>query len=233
MKKILLFIKKNIWKATTFVLGGIVIILLTKTADTILPSNGPVIVKELTDTLKVIHNYDLLNLSDSDSLDLLLKKKRNQISQLNIYEKELNDYLDRVKNKENAFDVPNKILINSFQKFGKKGYVQSSSAAYFNSKGPKFVENNSLIDLKINFFSDELIDEILYIRLIIYKKRDGKYSEYVFDEIYEPRKGINLIRIGNNLSKGDYEFQYGFVLKKDKDNDYPQFYLDKHYYAII
>jgi hypothetical protein len=233
MKKIHLFIKKNIWKATTFVLGGIVIILLTKTADSILSSNEPVIVKEFTDTLKVIHNYDFLSSSDNDSLDFLLQKKKNQISQLNIYEKELNEYFDRVKKKEDVFDVPNKILISSLQKFGKKGYVQRSSTAYFYSVGPKFVENNSLIDLKIKFFSDELIDEILYVRLTIYKKRNDKYSEYVFDEIYEPRKGINLIRIGNNLSKGDYEFQYGFVLKKDIDNDYPEFYLSKHYYAII
>lgn len=233
MKKILLFIKQNIWKATTFVLGAIVIILLTKTMDSILPTDKPVIVKELTDTLRVVHNYNFLNLSNSDSLELLLKKKRNQISQLNIYEKELNEYLDRVKSKENEINIPNKIVFDSKQKFTNKGYVRESPAAYFSSEGPKFIENNSIIKLNIHFFSDEIVRDILYLRLIIYKKKDGKYSEYIFDEFYEPRNGDNLIQIANNLSKGDYEFNYGFLLKKDLNNEYPGFYFDKHYIVIM
>ncbi len=232
--KYILFVKAHIWKAATFILGAIVVIMLTKTADNIFPSAEPVVVNKMPDTLKVLHNYEIKGSSNKDSLDIIVKKKINQLSQLNLYEKELNEYLERIKENEakGNINIPNKIILDSKKNFVKKGYVEESPIALFSSDGINFTSDKKIIELHLNFFSQEIVNSVLYLRLIIYKKQNNKYSQYYFDEFYEPRIGHNFIRISNELPIGEYEFRFGIVNKKDANNDYPTFYCEKDYLVV-
>ncbi|MFN3694275.1 MAG: hypothetical protein ACK4UV_04640 [Ignavibacterium sp.] len=210
IKKILSFIKKYTWQSLTFILGAIVVILLTKAADDIIPNN-PVIVKEISDSLKVVHTYIMPELSENDSINLLLQKKLNQITQLNLYQKEIDEYYKRIKQKDQASlsDIPNKIILDPNKKLSSKGYIQGEATAYFESNCPDFSRINTLIDFKINFISPEIIPEVYCLRLSIYKKTNNNYNQYVFDEFYEVRSSNNFIRI--NKSK-EYSFSFRNIL---------------------
>lgn len=65
-KKCISFIKKNWPKASIWLFGAIVGLLLTKACNMIWP-DAPVVVKEHTDTVKVIHSINPFP-SDSDSI---------------------------------------------------------------------------------------------------------------------------------------------------------------------
>ena len=169
LKKIHLFIKKHIWQFTTFILGTIIVILLSKFADQILPSNSS-IVKEVPDTIKVIHSYNLPNVSNEDSINNLLRNKINQLSQLNLYEDELDEYANRITKKEEAslINVPNQIIIDANKRsIAKKGYTEGNAIAYFKSDCPVINNDIKYIDFKLDFFSSEMIKDIYCLRLSI------------------------------------------------------------------
>lgn len=230
MNKIKLFIKVHLWQLTTFLLGTIVVILLTKVADDIFPGN-PIIIKEVSDSLKIVHSYDIPNLSINDSIDLLLQQKLNKISQLNLYEKELDNYYKKIRNKEVATldNIPNKIILDQNKKPLAKGYTQEAATAFFESECPSIKENQKYIDFNFNFITPEIISDIYCLRLFIYKKINGKFNYSYFDEIYEVRLANNFIRINNDLPKGEYKYQYGIMLKKDINKEYPEVYSKSCY----
>ncbi len=233
LKKSILFIKKHLWQSLTFLLGAIVVILLTKAADDVLP-NSPTIVKEITDTLRIVHKYELPQSSSSnDTLNLLLQEKLNQISQLNLYEKELEDYYKRVRNKENNAlnDIPNKIILDQSKRLSAKGYTQEDATAFFESDCPE-IRDQKFIDFRFNFLSTEMISEIYCLRLSIYKKSNDKYLQSYFDDFFEVRQSNNFIRITNDLPSGQYEFQYGIMLKRDIKKDFPALFVKKCYATI-
>ena len=71
MLELLLQISKRV---LVFVLGVITTIIITKLSDKMIP-NDPVIVKENTDTIKVVHEYNIPSDLDNDSAGLQLEKR--------------------------------------------------------------------------------------------------------------------------------------------------------------
>ena len=133
-----------------------------------------------------VHKYELPQSSSSnDTLNLLLQEKLNQISQLNLYEKELEDYYKRVRNKENNAlnDIPNKIILDQSKRLSAKGYTQEDATAFFESDCPE-IRDQKFIDFRFNFLSTEMISEIYCLRLSIYKKSNDKYLQSYFDDFF-------------------------------------------------
>jgi hypothetical protein len=231
--KIIVFVKKYTWQSFTFLLATVVVILLTKSADRIIPDD-PVIVKEYTDSIKVIHSYELPNVSSDDSLQNVLQKKINQISQLKLYEKEVEEYLSKVNEKDSNIlsNIPNRIITKENKQINAKGYTQGGSQAFFKSQCPPINSTTGYFDFQLSFLSPEIFEDIFCLRFIIYKMVNNEYSTNYFDELYEVRRGNNFVRISSDLPKGKYEFRIGIILKRDINNEFPTFYFKRYYRTI-
>ena len=168
--KIIEFIKKYTWQSFTFLLATVVVILVTKSADKIIP-NDPVIVKEYTDSIKVVHSYNLPNVSNDDSMQSVLQKKINQISQLKLYEKEVEEYLSKINDKGSKKwpNIPNKIITKENKLNNRKGYIQGSSQALFSAECPSINSSGEYFDIQLSFLSPEIFEDVFCLRLIIYK----------------------------------------------------------------
>lgn len=230
---IIAFVKKYTWQAFTFLLATVIVILLTKSADKIIPSD-PIIVKEYSDSIKVIHSYELPNVSNDDSLQSVLQKKINQISQLKLYEKEVEEYFSKINEKElkRGSNIPNKIITKENKLINKKGYTQGRSQAFFTSECPPIYDTTEHLDFRLSFLSPEIFQDVFCLRFIIYKMVNNEYSSTYFDELYEVRRNNNFVRISSDLPKGKYEFRIGIILKRDLNNEFPTFYFNRCYRTI-
>lgn len=226
-KKILIFFKQNRQKAFIFLLGVTITILITKFFDKIFP-NEPVIVKQLTDTINVIHNYNIPRELDNDSLTTTLKKEANNLKMLDQYEQLVDQKLTRIKTK-NLSIAPNLILTRKIEGNNFKGYIQHNANAYLNKEPCPNLENE-FIDISFTFFNNKIVNDIAYLRISI-SKYNSSYNQFdltsIVDEYYEAKANTNFIRLTNTLSPGKYEIVYGFIFKDDLQKYYPTFYMNK------
>ena len=218
------FANKHKWVPNVFwiIMTALITILCEKSCNKILP-DSPVIVKEVSDSIKVIHSYDFNNGIDS-VVNLQLKMKLENVRLANFYEKEVD-----MKIKKNRIRKYNSVMINS--KFPKaKGYSINSAASYFNVQIPTF--EGDFLDFDISFFDLDLVKDIYCLSIKIDAINNGKHSVYL-DDNYNINNGSNMIRIANTFPKGIYEISVGFFLKKDVNAEYPCYYriaktLNKH-----
>ena len=221
MKKLSEKAKSKIRNAALFVLGVVVTIIITKSSDKIFPSD-PVIVKEVTDTIKIVHNYDIPPELDNDSLRLELERKLKNLELLNNYDKQIKERIELTKKNDRV--VPNLILTNGVERIKSKGYMYGSSSAYFISDCPSL--DKEFVDIKINFINPAITKEIAFLRVNVYRFDNLNSNEartYVLEELFEIKSDENLIRIGNDIGKGKYEILYGFVFKEELTKTYPKF----------
>lgn len=217
--------KNNLRNASLFVLGVIVTIIITKTSEKIIPSD-PVIVKEYTDTIKIVHNYDIPSKINDDSTRLEIERKLKNLELLNNYDKQIKDKI--AFNKSSDGLIPNLILTRETERIKNKGYTYGSSIAYFTSDCPSLDKEH--LDIKIDFINPRVIKDIAYLRVNIYKFDNVNSVEartYVIEELYEVKSDNNVIRISNDFSKGKYEILYGFVFKEELSKTYPSFNFKK------
>lgn len=217
--------KNNIKNASLFVLGVIVTIIITKSSDKIFPGD-PVVVKEVTDTIKIIHNYDIPSELNDDSTRLELERKLKNLELLNNYDKQIKERITLTKTNDGV--VPNLILTNGSDRIKSKGYSYGSSSAYFTSDCPLL--DNEYLDIKLNFFNPDITKEIAFLRMNIYRFDNPSSNEartYILEELFEVKSNENLIRISNDFSKGKYEILYGFVFKGELTKTYPTFNFKK------
>lgn len=225
MKKLSEKAKNNIRNASLFILGVIVTIIITKTFDTIIPSN-PLIVKEYTDTIKIVHDYKISNVLNDDSNRQELEKKIKNIELLNNYDKQIKVRIAQTKKDDGI--IPNLIITGSYKRLKSKGYKQDSSSAYFSSECSDL--NNDFLDIKLDFFTPSIIKDIACLRVNIYRfdnKNANEAMTFVLEEFYEVKSQNNIIRISNDFSKGRYEILYGFIFKEELTKTYPSFILKK------
>lgn len=218
-------IKNNLRNASLFILSVIVTIVITKTSDKIMPSD-PIIVKEYTDTIKIVHNYDIPPDLNDDSTRLELERKIKNLELLNNYDKQIKKRIASTKNSDGI--TPNLILTKDAERIKSKGYTYGSSSAYFTSDCPALKKEH--LDIKIDFITPDVVKEIAYLRVNIYKFNNANSAEartVVFEEYYEVKSENNVIRISNELSKGKYEILYGFVFKDELSKTYPSFNFKK------
>lgn len=190
--------------------------------------NNTILIKNHNDTINIVHEiYNPKTLED-DSISKLLKMKIANLKLLEEYDSKIKIQKNIVKATDTN-NLPNMIITHEdFRKY-KKGYTQGNSAGYFKSECPDL--NKAFIELKIEFMTPRLIDEIEYLRLNIFKYDNNLTiaNKYYSDNYYEIKKGDNYIKFNNELEKGKYQVEYGFFFKKDLNKDYPIYYSKRCY----
>lgn len=209
-------IKKNIVKATIFITGVIVTLLITKACDRIIP-DSPVIVEKVPDTIKIVHVYDPL----ADSvLDYSIKPTEDFVKAAIAYRPK-NDSHQYSDNNENVNHI-----LKSVSFPNAKGYTVQSAAPYFSLEMSEL--NQPFIDFVYHFFNEDYISDIYCLSIKVFRVQNGE-SVYVLDENYSIKKGINIIRMNNIFTSGDYEIEVGFILLNDVNSEYPNFYREVRY----
>lgn len=216
IKKITTYIKKK-WKdVVIWLLGAIVLLLLTKTCNTIWPDT-PVIVKEHTDTVKVIHSITPMSV-DSDSI--IRRQIERQLMNIEL----LNKYEEKIADKREAAKANTCKIIVGNPYTNSRGYTTESASSYC------FIElnpNGPFIDVTYDFFREDYIDLVNTLCVKISRKDNDKGRDYIVSDInYEPHKGNNglLVRMVNDFTAGVYTIEAGFILKADSQKKYPTFY---------
>lgn len=206
----------NLKRAIFFVLGVIVTLTITKGWNIFFPED-PVVVKEITDSIAVVHSYKFEN---EDSIEIDLQRKLDNLKLLNDYEEEIDRRVKRIEEKSNNLASPNLLLINRVCK--NEGWIPKKSSSFFDMACPK----PTVTHFQFNpiFLNDNIIKEIKYFRLLIYRLNSENSRYIYYDEQYEVKDKRNLIQLVNDLEKGDYEVNFGFVLKRDCEKKYPEFY---------
>ena len=207
------FVNKHGWIKTTIwiVITAIITILIEKACNRVSPEN-PFIIKEITDTIKIMHAYDFDDYNDS-IVNMRLRNKLENIELAQIYEEKISR---RIKDTVRC----NSIMID--------GDFNRAKGYYLEDATPFFIMNmssldNEFIDFELHFFDNKILSSIYCLNLKI-NRIDNKRRVFVLDENYYVKENENRIRIANTLSHGLYEFSVGFVLKKDKDSIYPAIY---------
>ena len=216
MRKIWDYIKENWKNAVIWLLGTIIVLLLTKTCDSIWPSS-PVIVKDYSDTVRIVHMVAPLPKENDSVLGRLIEQQLKNIDLLNRYEA-------IVTNKRETLTIePCKMIIGNPYP-GSSGYSIKSSSSYCLLQ---FTSNAPFIDIDYSFIRTDYSSLISALRVEI-TKRDEKKEKIicVFDQYFEPqiKKQEMLVRIVDDLPPGEYTIEAGFYLKNDVNEKYPSFY---------
>jgi hypothetical protein len=217
--------RKNILNAFIFILGVIVTIAITKASNKVAPDE-PVIVKQISDTIKIVHEYNLPKEIEDDTIRKDLENKIKNLELLNNYDKQIKERLTKIQSTSSI--TPNLIITQNLNYLARKGYAYGNTSPYFSSDCPNL--NGKIIDLKFDFLNSEVLKDIACLRLNIYKFDNYNEKEartYVLESFYEIKNSGNFIRINNDLTKGKYEFMYGFMFKNDLKKEYPTFYFKK------
>jgi len=210
------YIKKNWQKAAFWLLGLIVGLVLTKACNTIWPDT-PVVIKEYTDTVNVIHTMSSLQV-DSDSI--IRKQIEHQLMNIEL----LNMYEEQIIGKREAAKTDACKIIVGKPYPNSRGYSTQSASPYcfikLNTNGP-------FLDITYDFLQEDYIDMVNTFGVKISRKDIEDGRNYIISDMnYEPHKGRNglLVRIVNDFPPGEYAIEAGFILKENKLDKYPIFY---------
>ena len=217
MKK---FIKENWTKVLYFILGIIVTIAITKLSDKVFPSN-PTIVKEVTDTITIVHNYK----EDKDKIEpnIINQKVDINVKKRTIDFKESNSLENIEIPKYNLNLELNKPIRLDERKW--KGYLQGDISTYAIIDCPE--PNLPLLIFSIGMLNNSTLNEIAFFQCKIYRIGDNNRLVYISDNYYEVKNSNNTIGVVNNLDNGKYSIEIGFMMKDDLQNEYPTFYRKK------
>ena len=207
------FLDQYTWINSLFwiVATAIISIAIERSCNKIIPDE-PIIVKEISDTVIIMHSYDFGNINDSTT-NLQLK---NRLENIELAEK----YEEEVIKQDKLIKEPNSILLRpSFPNM--KGYSLNSATPYFTFEMSPLT--NRFIEFKITFLDRNIIKDIYCLTLKVFKIEDDKHV-YQIDQYYHINGTDNLIRIANSLPKGKYEFCIGFIFEEDIRDEYPEIY---------
>lgn len=221
IKKIKEYAVKNKWVGSLFwiVVAGMTTLIIERSCNRIIP-DVPIVVKEVSDTLKVVHSYDFGNINDS-LINIQLKNRLQNIELAQQYEAEI---VQKGKSVKNANSI---MLDASFP--NRKGYTQCSAVSFFTLEMSP--TNEKLIEFEISFFDNSMINDIYCLTLTIFKLENNK-TIYYEEQYYNVNETFNLIRIANFLPEGTFEFCVGFVFKKDRMEEYPNTYQIKKVFKV-
>lgn len=207
------FLIKQAWikTITWIVITAIITVIIEKACNKVSPEE-PVIIKEITDTIRIMHTYDFDGFNDS-IVNMQLRYKLENIELAQRYE-------EKISNRIKDTTYCNSIMMGVDFK-NAKGYSVKDASPYFTMNMSSL--DKELIDFELFFFDKKMLSNIYCLNLKILKINNGR-KVLVLDENYYVNQSGNRIKIANTLSQGLYEFSVGFVLKKDKDLKYPIIY---------
>ena len=207
------WLERNKWFMTIFwiIVTAIITISIERSCNRIIPED-PVVIKEISDTIKFVHTYDFGALNDSSVNAQLLRRLEN-IELAQKYEAEI------IK-KDNSVKMANSIMLDaSFPNM--KGYSPRKAMSFFSFEMSSL--NDKLIEFELSFFDQSMLDDIYCLTLKIFTL-DNNQRIYYEEQFYNVNNTRNIIRIANSLPKGKLEFCVGFVLKRDRLSEYPNTY---------
>ena len=237
--------KRMIFSGSFFVLGVIVTIVLTKFSDVMFP-NDPIIVKEMTDSIKIVHEYKFPDFipETEENLEYIhdiiyRKQKTQQLLQQELY------YFEKMESEQKVLDSTLKQLRNRISNHNQmliteiyneivekqsilpnfKGYKSSGQSSDFQFNCPND-KTSEYIDLELKFYDHTLVDRIgcLFLTITGTRERNSKSERYhIYDQTYNARTGINLIRIKNYLKEDNVELSIGYILKSELNKEFPVF----------
>ena len=206
---------KNWKKVLVWLVGPLMTIILTKACNVIWP-DMPVVVKEYTDTVKMVHSIDPIQV-DSDSI--IRKQIEHQLKNIEL----LNKYEEQITGKREATKVNVCKIITGNPYPNSRGYTMQTASSYcfieLNANGP-------FIDIAYDFFHEDYIDLVNTLCVKISRKDNEGRDFTVSDMNYEPHMGDNgcMVRMVNDFPSGQYTIEAGFILKENKLDKYPTFY---------
>lgn len=208
-EKISKWLIKNKWLVSMFwIIMGV---LVEKSCNKIIPED-PIVIKEISDTIKFVHTYDF-GITNDSLINIQLQNRLKNIEMAAMYEKEF------LKHNKNKMSINSIMIDASFP--NAKGYSPRDATPYFSLKLSSL--QNEFIDFDISFINANILEHIYCLSLKIFLIEENK-RVFVLDENYNIKGENNLIRITNTLSKGTYEFCVGFTYKKDRNAIYPNVY---------
>lgn len=214
--KIVSYIEKNWQKAAIWLFGALFGLFLTKACNVIWPET-PVVVKEHTDTVKVIHSMSSLQV-DSDSI--IRKQIEHQLMNIEL----LNKYEEQITGKREATKANVCKIIAENPYPNSLGYSTQTASSYclieLNTNGP-------FIDITYDFFRDDYVDLLNTLCVKIFRNNSKTGRGCIVSDInYEPDKVKNdlLVRMVNDFPPGQYTIEAGFILKENRSDRYPAFY---------
>lgn len=235
--------KRLLISATFFILGVTATIAITKYSDKLFPEkNEPLVIKEIADTIKVIHEYKLPKDEEIKSAERISKIRSKQLNQLNedlkvieslkkdqsTVDSTINSLKTKISN-ENAklFKENYNEIINIRDIFPKlKGHTASGQSSNFIFSCPTTDSTKDYIDLSLNIYDAKLVDKIacLYISIVRQAIKNGKTElYYVFDQAYSVKSGVNIIKIRNYFKQRNLTLEIGYLLKSDSNKEFPHF----------
>ncbi|MFA6832119.1 MAG: hypothetical protein WCR36_07605 [Bacteroidaceae bacterium] len=210
--KIKEWIKQQALVKTLFwiIVTAIITLLCNKSCDRIMP-NSPIVIKEVSDTVKVVHSYDFNSRNDSLTKEQLIRKLNN-VKLAQSYEKIIIN-----NNKKEV--IYNPIMLDANFP-NSKGYMSCDASAYFSLSVSSL--QKEYIDFKMSFIDPAILNDIYCLSLKICRIENEKRIS-ILDENYRVIS-TNHIRIVNNIPKGLFQIEVGFVFNKDINSKYPKFY---------
>lgn len=169
--------------------------------------------KELSDSVRIVHTYDF-NFEDDSIVNTQLKMRLENIALAQTYELKI----EELNTRHNRHF--NKIMVDSLSS-NAKGYILDSGMPFFVATLPSLQEE--FLDVKINFFNSDIINDIYCLSVKIDAIENNRLI-VVLDQNYNVNSLDNYIRIANVLPKGTYRISVGFILKRDCKSEYPRFY---------
>ena len=208
-------LKKNWQKGAIWLVGFIVGLILTKTCNAIWPDT-PVVVKEHTDTVRVVHSMDPIQVDSDSIIRKQIEHQLMNIELLNKYEEQITGKRDGAK--ANACKI---IVGNPYP--NSSGYSTQTASSYC------FIElneNGPFIDITYDFFHEDYVDMVNTLCVKISRKDNVGRNFIVLDMNYEPHKGDSgcIVRMVNDFPPGQYTIEAGFILKENRMDKYPAFY---------
>jgi hypothetical protein len=176
-----------------------------------------VIVKDYSDTVRIVHTVAPLPAENDSVIRNMLEQQLKNIELLNRYE-------EIVTNKRETLSVePCKMVVGKLYP-SSNGYALKSSSSYCLVK---FAHNTPFIDIKYSFIRSDYASLINTLRVVISQRDEKKGVIYcVYDQYFEPQinKQEMFVRIVDDFPSGDYMIEAGFIMKDDMNEKYPSFY---------
>ena len=153
-EKISKWLIKNKWLVSMFwIIMGV---LVEKSCNKIIPDD-PIVIKEISDTIKFVHTYDF-GITNDSLINIQLQNRLKNIEMAAMYEKEF------LKHNKNKMSI-NPIMIDaSFP--NAKGYSPRDGTPYFSLTLSSL--QNEFIDFDISFINANILEHIYCLSLKIF-----------------------------------------------------------------
>lgn len=151
-----------------------------------------------------------------------VKAQEKVLGQQDKIKSDINNKIKTNKTEIGVIQKYNEILdINSYDKW--KGHTSSGQSSNFIFECPTDFESDYL-DLKLKFQDEKLIPKIQFIYISFTEKNNEKEYTSLFDQLYQPQKGVNGFKVKNYFKlKKKVNLEIGYILKTESSKDYPNF----------